>query len=34
VGVSELIKSEAIINLLDRKGVTIKEGVFEEIKRV
>ena len=31
---SELIQSEALINLLDRKGIISKEEILEEIKRV
>ena len=31
---SEVIQSEALINLLDRKGIISKEELFEEIKRV
>jgi len=31
---SELIQSEALINLLDRKGIISKQELLEEIKRV
>ena len=31
---SEVITSEAIINLLDRKGIISKQELLEEIKRV
>ena len=31
---SEVIQSEALINLLDRKGIISKEDLLEEIKRV
>lgn len=31
---SEVIQSEALINLLDRKGIISKEELLEEIKRV
>ena len=31
---SELIQSEALINLLDRKGLISKQEYLEEIKRV
>jgi hypothetical protein len=31
---SEVITSEAIINLLDRKGVISKQELMEEIKRI
>jgi hypothetical protein len=31
---SELIQSEALINLLDRKGLISKKEFLEEIKRV
>jgi hypothetical protein len=31
---SEVIQSEALINLLDRKGIIRKEELLEEIKRV
>ena len=31
---SEVIQSEALINLLDRKGVISKQELLEEIKRV
>lgn len=30
----EVIQSEALINLLDRKGIISKEELLEEIKRV
>ena len=32
--VSEVIQSEALINLLDRKGIISKDELLEEIKRV
>jgi hypothetical protein len=31
---SEVIQSEALINLLNRKGIISKEELLEEIKRV
>ncbi|MGA2332219.1 MAG: hypothetical protein ABSG75_10690 [Syntrophales bacterium] len=31
---NEVITSEAIINLLDRKGIISKQELMEEIKRV
>ena len=31
---SEVIQSEAIINLLDRKGIISKQELLEEMKRV
>ena len=31
---SEVITSEAIINLLDRKGIISKQELLEEMKRV
>jgi hypothetical protein len=31
---SEVIQSEALINLLDRKGIITKKELLEEIKRV
>jgi len=31
---SEVIQSEALINLLDRKAIISKEELLEEIKRV
>ena len=31
---SELIQSEALINLLDRKGLISKQDFLEEMKRV
>jgi hypothetical protein len=31
---SEVIKSEALINLLDRKGLITKTELLEEIKKV
>ena len=31
---SEVIQSEALINLLDSKGIISKEELLEEIKRV
>jgi hypothetical protein len=31
---SEVIQTEAIINLLDRKGIVSKQELLEEIKRV
>jgi hypothetical protein len=31
---SEVIQSEAIINLLDKKGIISKQELLEEIKRV
>jgi hypothetical protein len=31
---SEVIQSEALINLLDMKGIISKEELLEEIKRV
>jgi hypothetical protein len=31
---SEVIQSEALINLLDKKGIISKEELLEEIKRV
>jgi hypothetical protein len=31
---SEVIQSEALINLLDRKGTISKEELLDEIKRV
>jgi hypothetical protein len=32
--ISEVIHTEALTNLLDRKGIISKEEVLEEIKRV
>lgn len=34
VMMSEVIQSEALINLLDRKGIISKKELLEEIKRV
>ncbi len=31
---SEVIQSDALINLLDRKGIISKQELLEEIKRV
>ncbi len=31
---SEIIQSEALINVLDRKGIVPKEELLEEMKRV
>ncbi len=31
---SEVIQSEALVNLLDRKGIISKQELLEEIKRV
>jgi glycyl-tRNA synthetase alpha subunit len=31
---SEIIQSEALINLLDRKGIISKKELLEEIRRV
>jgi len=31
---SEVIQSEALINLLDRKGIISKDELLEEMKRV
>jgi hypothetical protein len=31
---SEVVQSEALINLLDRKGIISKQELLEEIKRV
>lgn len=31
---SEVIQSEALINLLDRKGIITKKELLEEMKRV
>jgi hypothetical protein len=31
---SEVVQSEALINLLDRKGIISKKELLEEIKRV
>ena len=31
---SEVIQSEALINLLDRKGIVSRKELLEEIKRV
>ena len=31
---SEVIQSEALINLLDRKGIITKEELLEEMRRV
>ena len=31
---SEVIQSEALINLLDRKGIISKQELMEEIKKV
>ena len=31
---SEVIQSEALINLLDRKGIVSKRELLEEVKRV
>jgi len=31
---SEVIQSEALINLLDRKGIVTKEELLKEIRRV
>jgi hypothetical protein len=31
---SEVIQSEALINLLDKKGIISKQELLEEIKRV
>lgn len=32
--VSEIIQSEALINLLDRKGVISRQELLEEIKQI
>jgi hypothetical protein len=32
--ISEVIQSEALINLLDRKGIISKQELLEEIKKV
>jgi hypothetical protein len=34
VVISEIIQSEALVNLLERKGIITKEALLEEIKRV
>ena len=34
VVLSGVIQSEALVNLLDRKGIITKEKLLEEIKRV
>ncbi len=31
---SEVIQSDALINLLDRKGITTKKELLEEMKKV
>jgi hypothetical protein len=31
---SEIIQSEALINILDRKGIVSKQELLEEIKKV
>ena len=32
--VSEIVQSEALINLLDRKGIISKQELLEEIKQI
>ena len=32
--ISEIIQSEALVNLLERKGIITKEELLKEIKRV
>jgi hypothetical protein len=32
--ISEIIQSEALVNLLDRKGIISKEELLDEIKRI
>jgi hypothetical protein len=32
--ISEIIQSEALINLLDKKGIISKQELLEEMKRV
>ena len=34
VVISEIIQSEALVNLLERKGLITKDELLEEIKRV
>jgi len=34
VVISEIIQSETLVNLLERKGIIIKEELLEEIKKV
>ena len=34
VVISEIIQSEALVNLLERKGIISKEELLEEIKKV
>jgi hypothetical protein len=34
VVISEIIQSETLVNLLERKGVITKEELLEEIKKV
>jgi hypothetical protein len=34
VVISEIIQSEALINLLERKGIITKQELLEEIKKV
>jgi len=34
VVISEIIQSEALVNLLERKGIITKEELLKEIKRV
>ena len=34
VVISEIIQSETLVNLLERKGIITKEGLLEEIKKV
>jgi hypothetical protein len=34
VVISEIIQSEALVNLLERKGIITKEELLEEIKSV
>ena len=34
VVISEIIQSEALVNLLERKGIITKEELLEEIKKV
>jgi len=32
--VSEIVQSEALINLLDKKGLIFKQEILEEMKRI
>jgi hypothetical protein len=34
VVISEIIQSEALVNLLERKGIITKQELLEEIKKV